>query len=763
MKQLNIFYKKLWGVLLLLCPVILVAQKDRTIDIHKISVQDKSINLRVRVMENGQYISLKKDMVTVTEQIEGKAKEKIEIIAAQPSVTYGAKTSEVTNENTIILLLDLSQEMNSKALLRAQHMIQKVVKEKFDLSQTKIYLTAFGESIYIDRALVTPSNIDQILSECETIVENIEKPDFFYPLMREVRYLKSLSGTKCLIVLGTGKTSYSSQLYQKQLPYDCNDIQLIMNSLSSKFQVIVSDFNEGEEHFLGCLEGPNTSYYENNFPIDDIKISRKAKHILSNVVLKVKPNRPIFRGEKRIFHVQIDGDSDTRIFRLGSGNYPINISKSLKWEQWFFYFTIGVITIFLTFGYGSIIIPFLKEREFIRKYVTPYIPEVGVKKFDIYYNEEIKEGELIVKKCRQITPFSTWKENEWTCPAYPDCNNQGCSGNGAKEHNNFFRLEGIFLKMNWILFGVIGGVLAWIIISLVTKINVQIFNDFIQILIGQNFLSSTSGNNPYLIAQTINNELIVGIAFGTGLLFMFSCMESRYRFNRRRLGEYIVKIFLRTTIGIILTMMVFLIGFQLQYILGLGIYLSGLITWGLLGVCVGITLSLNSSVNMMNGLLGGGIASTIAFHLHWFISEFSHIEDIAITLMSMVVMGGLMGALIMNVATQIENYELRVMTPFGAQSTIPINKWLKKSINVMIGKSPDSYIHVKWEDDEVKHEHAELFLEKGKVFIRPLEELLVNNRIITSSTVLKNEDIIQLGRSSITKFKFIANSQKKIN
>lgn len=73
----------------------------------------------------------------------------------------------------------------------------------------------------------------------------------------------------------------------------------------------------------------------------------------------------------------------------------------------------------------------------------------------------------------------------------------------------------------------------------------------------------------------------------------------------------------------------------------------------------------------------------------------------------------------------------------------------------MIGKLPGSYIYVKWDDEEVKLEHAELFKEDGIVYVRPLEEVLVNRRIISKPVPLKNGDIIQLGRSSITQFRFV--------
>ena len=206
---------------------------------------------------------------------------------------------------------------------------------------------------------------------------------------------------------------------------------------------------------------------------------------------------------------------------------------------------------------------------------------------------------------------------------------------------------------------------------------------------------------------------------------------------------------------ILFSMVIFYLGFYLQYLLGVAPYLSGLVTWLLFGLVVGIIMSIQSTISLLNGIIGGIIGTVVAYHFYWGLSELLNMGFLQANLLSMIIMGGVIGSILVSVVTRLEDYELEVIAPQGYQRTIPISKWLKSSTNVMIGKLPGSYIYIKWDDEEVRPEHAELFFEDGTVYIKPIEETLVNQRMVSKPVSLKHGDIIQLGRASITQFRFV--------
>ncbi len=190
-------------------------------------------------------------------------------------------------------------------------------------------------------------------------------------------------------------------------------------------------------------------------------------------------------------------------------------------------------------------------------------------------------------------------------------------------------------------------------------------------------------------------------------------MEERRSSSRYSRKESLLKILLRTVAGILISCIVFTIGFYVQQ-KGAGPFFTGLISWLLFGIGLGYILSIKSSVSLSNGIIGGTLASVSAFLVFSVISNFTPIDFLFANLISMIVLGTIMGAVIVSIVTALEEYELEVIAPAGYLRTIPISKWLKSRIGVTIGKSSNSYVYIKWDDREVKPNHAELFAEDGK-------------------------------------------------
>ncbi len=745
----NIKIVILWGISFLCGTVI--AQSEISID--KITTEKAALNFWIKVLENGTLKdSLKKSDFKILKQ--GTEDVSLEVFYRENGTIYSDNESDV-RQSTILFLLDLSKEIDEGELASAKKMIIRIIRERTDNSNTDFLLTAFNSTAHVERIQIDINNADKILSSLKL---EEKEPDFFRILMNEIRYLKGLSGNKSMFVFASGSNKADSDIYNKQLPFTYEDIENLVASLPFNFRffvVALDEENERIENFTCLRHEGATRIYNGSYPEDYPKILGNNKKALSNYLIKAIPENPDFKGKKRTYIVQYNGIEASKDFRRGSINFPVNIQRKVDLIDWVILLALGMISILLILGVGSLIVPAIREKNFIKKYVKKYVPESNVVKYDLYYNDPIAPGEQVVTKCRQVTPFSSWKENEWQCPNYPICLDQNCNGSGAPVSNSFFSMEGIYLKLNWILFGAIGGFIAWIIITLFRMTNFQALNKLIGDLVGQDFLKSISKDNPELITQTIGNNLLVGIAFGTGLLLMLSWMEERRASNRYSFVRSWMRISLRTFAGTLISIIVFFAGFYLQYLLGVSPYLSGLISWLFFGLGLGIIMSVYSSISAMNGIIGGTLAAVIAFQVYFGLSDFLKVDFLIANLISMILMGGLIGSILVSVVTSLEDYELDVIAPSGYQRSIPISKWLKSNVGVMIGKSPGCYVYIKWEDDDVRPEHAELFTEEGNVFLRPIEEVLLDGSLISKPTILKNGSTIQLGRSSITRFRFI--------
>lgn len=755
--SLNTLQRKLkmicCAVLLLRLP--LLAQQGPSIDIDKITEKDGFLYFWIKCLENGKpKEGLQKTDFSFAEI--GFDSIDLNPFGIERALIYDTLTNTSAGAS-ISFLLDLSAEMAPDDLRQAKIWIKDIVQERTkDSNGSEFHLTAFSDKFILKQEELNLQNVDAILKSLNL---SSSSADFYRPLIQEIKFLKRQNGTKTLFIFGTGANTINEENYQTRLPYESSDVERLMASLPFNFHTFVIVLNDDPEWTsnFSCIRSETTYSYKGRLPQDYPQILGNNKKILSNYQISVTPGNPNFDGQERIYRVVLNNQKTQALkkIRLGTVNFPVNIQRKTTWTSWVILLALGIITVLVILGVGSLIVPFIREKNFIKKYVSPYIPENKIVRYDLYYNDPIEQGEMVVKKCRQITPLDSWKANEWQCPNYPVCLDQNCNGAGAPESNSFFSMEGVYLKLNWIWFGAIGGLLAWVIISLFRMTDFQGLNQLISNFIGADFLRGISQNNPELISRTISSNLLVGVAFGTGLLMMLSWMEEKRASNRYSLLRSVARIGMRTVAGILLSAVAFFLGFYLQYLLGVSPYLSGLLSWLLFGLFIGIIMSIYSSISATNGIIGGTLAAVIAFQVYFGLSQFLKLGFLEANLVSMILMGGLVGSILVSVVTTLEDYELEVIAPPGYQRTVPISKWLKSNIGVMIGKSPGCYIYIKWDDPDVRPEHAELFTENGVVFLRPIEEVLVNQKIISKPIPLKNGDTIQLGRAGLTRFRFV--------
>lgn len=736
-------------------PILCFGQEGIGIELQRITLEADKLNFWVKATRGGRLATqLTQEDLRIIESVPGRGESaQLDILGLADSAVYTRSGNTAGSSlPTVTFLLDISRQMDDSNLDMAREIIEEIIEECTAYTQTEFRITTFHTRVELDRQKIDLQHAREIL---DGISLQPDPPYFFRFVADELRNMAGSPGKHILVVLATGANNPRGPHFRKQLPYEGKDIKQLVDNLplSHHIYAIVFDPDHRNRAFNWLSRPGITDYFDRRAPEGLPQQIESERTLTSNYLIVATPADPLFRGEARRYTVQAGQNSSSKEFRLGSVSYPVDLQRLPDFTEWFFWFVMGLIIILALLGVGSLWIPLAREKKFIRKYVKPYIPEGNRVRYDVLYNEPIQYGELVVTKCRQVTPFSTWKENGWQCPNYPVCLDSNCGGEGAADANSFFNPAGIYLKLNWIWFGTLGGFIGWILTTLYRQSGLRFFDDLIAGRFGSHLPAQVSQGNPELITRTIMNNMLPGIFFAFGLILMLSWVEEKRASNRYSWISSFGRISFRTVLGILFAGLVFYFGFYLQYVTGINPYLSGLATWMILGIALGLIMSLRSSITAIKGIIAGMLASLLSFHIYWALSELD-IGFVQANLASMLIMGGVMGGVMVTVVSNLETYELEIISPPGFQRIIPISKWLKSNVGVAIGKSPGSYIYVKWEDSKVEPDHAELFTEAGEVFIRPLAEVLVNNALISKPVRLHDRDVIKLGRTGTTQFIF---------
>lgn len=674
---------------------------------------------------------------------------------------------------TILFLLDYSGSMRiDDRLEKSKETIHQVVEKIRLLPGSSFNLSVFNNDI-TETVRLKKSNVTRELSK---FPEPTLDTDLYRATIEKIQELiKTTSGKKVLILLSdgtndTGNNPYYNELGNKR--FTAKDVyeQIKMADLSSEILVMTYGIGDGvDKGFLTELPDLTEATDDNAFFTDDIDeitddLMRKLSVYSSDFLFKLKPMCNEYRGELRQMGcrwTKANGDvyKDMKKYQFGSSIEPMYIgAKKSQFDNWFVFLALGVFLVFGLLFLLIYILPKIKRQDFIRKHVKKYVPEPGKIKRDPITQDIFQEGDRVVSKCRQLTSLETW-DALGHCPNFPNCMEfqDPCNGSGGEEMEvAFFSQRGKTKLYNWMWFGSLGGLIGWILYTGLFELSqmeglARQAVEWFPILDPKISSSGSAGKVP-INASTLVQQFFQGGLLGTALIGTLTFAEELGQTRKISYGRIAIRILL----AIILSFALFGVGFFFQYQIVNNIFLSGLINWAIYGLILGIVLSISSSIEWKKGLIGGIISCTISYLAYYGIGQVI-VNDMLAKLLSFILLGGVLGALIVTVLSSLENFELIYLSPKEYNGMVkPISKWLKSGMEVYIGASAKCYVFIKWNDESVEDKHAMLVYDDNRVHIIALEETLVNGEIIPENqkTMLYNNDIIQLGTRSISKMQY---------
>ncbi|HMY84533.1 MAG TPA: hypothetical protein PLR24_01400 [Saprospiraceae bacterium] len=487
------------------------------------------------------------------------------------------------------------------------------------------------------------------------------------------------------------------------------------------------------------------------------------------------PAKPFYLGENRqivlTWRSNLGKDlivlRDTATYSFGSSDFPVNV-KELKKDSlfWFSSAFIGILFLLVLFFILSILYPKIEERKFFKEYVSPYKPVNNIIKLDNITNEPIKEGTLVVQRCKEVVPFYIWKSLGNQCPSYPECMDiLGCDGCGKSDINyKFFSKSGSLKKYNWLFFGACGGFFAWVF----TLLTIPVFHrihlaDLFQGLYEKKELINSS---LMFFKENVINQSAVGFGIALGLAGVLTMVDYFSSIVRQHIIINILKI---VDLAIVAALFFGLVN-AFSYRFDITPFFSGLISWTGFALLFAITLSLKSATIRFKRALIASLMGVLITYLFFYISSsivnigyenttiFRQIIMESLKILRFQILGMLIGYITMNVISRQEDYELELQSPDSVRGkVIPLTKALNTNNAITIGTSPKNVIRIKWIDAGAEEYHASINYSAEGPVLETFAEVIVNREYLPKGTryILQDRDMIQLGRHSSTLFLFI--------
>lgn len=761
---------------LLFCITNAAAQQKPIIEIAGVNVTDgkRYIEIQVKAMNGNKVMPQKevldrlldrKGTIKITEQRAGKVEKSLRLPRDKfiRDAVKRIKTEGKKDTFKIILLLDVSNAMDEASLAEGKKLIEEIVKELNLSEQSLVLFSTFGA----DCAAPQPIHKGNVAELLKDIALSEENPDLFYCVRDAFTKLENSPGKKVLFILSNGKNNTDGNpRYSMQIKLTEDRVVHKIPSDNPRFAIIPIALGKAPET---ALFGKLTARTQN--PADAMQTGQLPKNldeiiegdsVISYTHIISSPSEyHVFRGEPMTYRLFDKSNKmvDTLMVAkdvLGNPNNP-RILKPMEFVDWLLLVLLGLGILITALAIFSFAIPVWQRAQFRKHYVQPYQLEPGRRRTDPLTKLPIEPGELVVNKCSQIIPLATWEGLNWQCPNYPECMQiaqMQCKGEGAPEStHNFFSLQGVFRRLNWLWFGAVGGFLGWIVFALFKIFDFEWYKTWLK-TIYQTYEKIVSGVNTVPDLNAFADNALIGIAFGFGLSSMLAFVEERGQ--ARKISW--LRIAMRILLGTLLSSLVFMVGFFLQYEQIIpNAFLVGLLTWLLFGLTLGFVLSFKSSISYRQGLPGGMVAALLGFLIYTGIAAFTDDYHLA-KLISLLAQGAVLGWVLVTVTTRLEDFELEFIAPRKYQRIVPISKWLKSKSNleVVIGTEQGAYVYIGWADPNVQTRHAELRYDKGIVSIEAFGETLVRGVLVPlhKKIPLNSGDVIQLGRNGQTVLQF---------
>ena len=214
--------------------------------------------------------------------------------------------------------------------------------------------------------------------------------------------------------------------------------------------------------------------YEKVFSWAELKeaiMGMKSEDIIANEFDFENPDGKIYSGISHKMLIELFAKDDGHLLGtastdilLGVAYNPVIVNGGNNFLVFLQGIAIGLLVILFVYLIFQFLIPFIKYRLFLRKYVVKYIPgnmsvgNIAVSESCYFCKGAFEPGDEIVVKCEHVMHKSCWDENQYHCPEY----GRHCDkGSHYYNHINLFDPSNAVYQLKWIMMSILAAMLAW--------------------------------------------------------------------------------------------------------------------------------------------------------------------------------------------------------------------------------------------------------------------------------------------------------------
>ena len=573
------------------------------------------------------------------------------------------------------------------------------------------------------------------------------RKDVFYSYVKQDSVWKGLSANqKVMIVCSDGRT------YLDDTPIDPEhyELQQLLLSEESKlvgfpifyvdYQGVVPDEANDQhnaENLMTILANRTGGAFVKSPAW--IRLSRHILQLENDSCADIRiflenPDFKVYRGLQRWLKVElINCDS---IYAVGSKHYavgsvynPIIVGGVSNWHIIVQGVVISLCLLLCAYLIFQYIVPWIRYRLFLRKYVTRYAGRNmvfnGMQIDEVCYfcKAPFDKDDVIVARCEHVMHKSCWDENEYKCPEY---------GRRCKTGTHYYNMRKLQdpknapYYMKWLLAGILAGTLAWLCFV------VNIFGsayDYLVRLVSEIPIVPTGHAVSDNMARLRLAELSHTPYFGLYICFFVTLLLSMLSSHGSWRWKRIVMLLSKAIVAGCLGFCSFVFAIIVKHVFNLcgDVVWVDWIPWALNGFLVACIVSYKTDIKLSKSLWGASLSvvSGIGSMYIWDYSIDSQMDSRDLLLISCQIYSVGLALSLAYHSPKSERYFLRVE---GAIKTmeVALYKWMNAQVinrRVTIGKSVDCNLQMSWDiNSQIAPIHAELVSSRGNIYLVACEE-----------------------------------------
>jgi hypothetical protein len=347
---------------------------------------------------------------------------------------------------------------------------------------------------------------------------------------------------KVLVILTDGRVDANNQRMADNIQKFSDAVMQLDENPANKHRIEIhsiryGEMNEDVDFTLSylCVDIRNEnvrggSYFADQVAfIDNLKVSDNSipdyELIMTNPTGKIYYGQPFYTGLKIMkTGMTISGEVRYVVVRL---IHPLKTGSKNIILQVVFGLTAGLLLLGFAFLFMQVVIPFIrfKTENFNHNYVRAYSFDNDTALRCHYCLSEIRDGDEIVTKCHHTVHKHCWIENGCKCTDY---------GRNCKHGKQFLYDTGLPFSSthrpyytNWAMYGLAGGLVAWMLFHLTMYFFPAPFSPLTKWL-----LSVFGGDSAPVALEAFYPKIgalfVVGLLLGLFLVLIFSILFTSY-------------------------------------------------------------------------------------------------------------------------------------------------------------------------------------------------------------------------------------------